>query len=269
MGWGDEILVAGEAWRLQQTDSRPILVLNRHGCPRWHPLWEGNPRIVPPERFSAEEDVQRIVNGPRCRPYIDYEAMRLNFEKLFGGRPFKPKVRHPRLPWRFTNHRCTRGELYCIEHLAPQGIVIIEPHVKPIQVNRDWGWGRWQAVVRLLPTLDWVQINPPGARLLEGVRHMPAGTFPEACRLLSGAAAYLGPEGGLYHAAAVFRVPSVAIFGGYISPTNQGYGDAVNLYEPMDGDSPCGQRVPCEHCVAALARITPEAVADHLDQIVQ
>jgi ADP-heptose:LPS heptosyltransferase len=143
--------------------------------------------------------------------------------------------------------------------------VVIEPHVKEIQHNRKRGWDRWQAVVDALPELDWVQINPAGTALLRGVRSLPAPSFLHACRRISGAAAYVGPEGGLYHAAAVFHVPSVAIFGGYVSPANQGYDDCINLYEPEG--SPCGQRVPCDHCTEALARITPEQVIHHVAQV--
>jgi ADP-heptose:LPS heptosyltransferase len=73
-------------------------------------------------------------------------------------------------------------------------------------------------------------------------------------------------EGGLYHAAAALGIPAVAIFGGWVSPANQGYDgeDIVNLYEHMNGESPCGQRVPCPHCRAALDRITPQTLIQHI-----
>lgn len=235
-------------------------MLDRDGAPRWSPLWEGNPRIAKP---GERGDFLRLVNGPGCRPYLDYARMRADFEVVYPGRPFRMKVRDPRLPYRFTAHRVTRGELQCFERLTPLGYVVIEPHHKPGQPNRDWGWARWQAVVDACP-LDWVQINPRGARVLRGVRHVPADSFIAACRLLSGARAYVGPEGGLYHAAAALGIPAIAVFGGFVSPATQGYDapEIVNLYVPQG--SPCGQRVACAHCRDALDRITPEMVIEHV-----
>lgn len=190
--------------------------------------------------------------------------MRADFEAVHPGRPFTTKVRDARLPYRFTDARVRRGELY-IERAPASGYCIVEPHHKAIQVNRAWPWDRWQAVVDAV-RVDWVQLNPPGERLLSGVRHMPCTDMVRACRVLSGARLYLGPEGGLYHAAAALGVPAVALFGGFVSPANQGYEDPTcrNLYEPMNGESPCGQRVPCAHCAAAMARISVEQVIHHV-----
>lgn len=263
MGWGDEILAAGEARAAQEADPkrRRVRILDRNGAPRWHRMWEGNPRIARP---GEPGDFVEIVNGAWCRPYVDYERMRREFHAIYPDRKFRTKkVRDPRLPWRFTDHRCKRGEIRCIAPRVPGGYVVVEPHHKPAQVNRDWGWDRWQAVVDAVEA-DWLQINPRGARLLRGVRHDPADDFIRACEILSSARLYVGPEGGLYHAAAALGVPAVAIFGGYISPANQGYDGAeyVNFYEPMEGASPCGQRVPCDHCRTAMDRIAPQAVIE-------
>ncbi len=240
------------------------MVLDRLGQPRWSPLWEGNPRILKPGRIAG--DYQTMVNGPRCRPYIDYPRMKAEFERIYPGVKFKGKSIHPDLPWRFSSHKCTAGEFYCLADSKHRGHVVIEPHTKArASPNREWGWARWQAVVDALPDLDWVQINPPGASVLEGVRHVPADKFLKACRRLNGAGLYVGPEGGLYHAATALGIPAVAIFGGFVSPANQGYDHQVNLYEP-DG-SPCGMRVKCGHCTRALARITPEAVIEHVTRM--
>ena len=246
-----------------------MAVCGHDGSVRWSPLWEGNPRLLRPEQAVEGADFLRVTNGPRCRPYIDYGRMRWEFGVAYPNKPFNPKMRNPGLPWRFTNHRVIRGELHCFNRMAPQGYIVIEPHVKSkASPNRVWGWKRWQTVADALD-LDWVQINPPRAPLLSGVRHLPGPTFIEACRLLSGAAAYVGPEGGLYHAAAAMDIPAVAIFGGFVSPANQGYYGPgyVNLYEPMDGESPCGQRVSCEHCTRAMAKITPQMVIAAIEQV--
>ena len=274
IGQGDEILVAGEARLRQEADRkhRPVLVVGKNGAPRWSPLWRNNPRILDPTILHRGMGHQILKNGPHCRPYVDYPRMRADFAAAFHSRAFSTKLRDRRLPWRFTDHKCTRGDLPFVKPTAPQGYVIIEPHTKSkASPNREWGWAKWQAVVDALPSVDWIQINPHGSRLLDGVRHLSADKFTDACRHMAGAKAYVGPEGGLYHAAAALHVPAVAIFGGFVSPANQGYDDEryINLYEPMGGASPCGQRVKCEHCTEALAKITPELVVHHVHDLMQ
>ncbi len=268
MGYGDEIMVTGEARRRQGAgDPRPVAVLDRHGEPRRHPLWSGNPRIAAAQDLARGLDVQTIVNGPGCRPYIDYAAMRGDWDALHPGRPFTTRPRDRRLPWRYTDWRAAPGELPSAGRRAPGGYVVIEPHIKgAASPNKDWGWARWQDLARRLD-LDWVQLGPPGTRLLEGVRHMVTPSFLAACRALSGARAAVLPEGGPHHAAAALGVPAVVIFGAMTSPANTGYDTQVNLFEPAGGASPCGMRVPCGHCARAMARIEPQTVATHLEQL--
>lgn len=262
MGFGDEILVTGEAKRLQQTDPRPVMVLDRAGRHRWHPLWEGNPRILKP---GVAGRCQKLVNGAGCRPYVDYKRMQGDFKLIYPDQKFSTKRRHPELPYRYTSHKCTRGELYFTKRGPPE-YVVIEPHFKEINLNRDWGWDRWQSVVDSLD-LPWVQISQSGKRVLNGVRHMPANNQLDACRRLAKASLYVGPEGGLYHAAAALGVSSVAIFGGFVSPDNQGYDDSINIYE-RDG-SPCGQRVTCGHCRKAMDKIKPSMVIAGITKLLQ
>ena len=82
-----------------------------------------------------------------------------------------------------------------------------------------------------------------------------------ACAILEHAALYIGNEGGLHHAPAALGVPAVVIFGGYITPWNTGYDGHINLYadHPL---SPCGERLPCDHCRVCMASIKPAAVAE-------
>ncbi len=263
MGWGDEILVTGEARKLYERDrkKRRIKVYGRGNVARWSPIWQNNPIILQPHE---NERHLRLVNGPGHRPYVDYDRMRAEYELICPGRPFTTKKKDPRLPYRFTDHRCTRGELHFVKPGKPE-YVVIEPHNKLVNPNRDWGWQRWQDVVDALPDIPWVQINPTGMKILRGVRHIPAPSFMDACRRLAGAMLYVGPEGGLYHAAAALGVRSVAIFGGFVSPANQGYDDCINLY--VQEGSPCGQRVPCQHCHEALKQIKTETVVASVKQL--
>ena len=266
---GDEVLVTGEARHLQESDpaGKRVIVVDRHNRHRWHQLWEGNPRIVRPGTVGYRERCLRLENAAWTRPYIDWHRMRAEFAAVHGNLPFTTKgIRDPLLPWRFSGHKVKRGELYT-RRLPKRGYVVIEPHYKAgVSPGRDWGFERWQTVVDAVEA-NWWQINGRGAPLLKGVSHKPAEHFVRACQLLSGASLYVGPEGGLYHAAAALGVPAVAIFGGFVSPETQGYDDCVNLYEPMDGASPCGQRVTCPHCLEAMARITPDRVIAAVEEM--
>lgn len=273
MGMGDEILVTGEARWLQENSPaehrhRKVQILDLHGRPRYHELWRGNPRIAQPgEIFPIRGKPLKLTNGARCRAYVDYDRMKREFAAAFPGAKYDVRFKHKLTPWRFTDHKVKKGELFT-RRRKKREIVIIEPHCKAFQTNqRDWGWDNYQAVVDAID-VDWVQINPVGAPLLDGVRQIPAPTKTAACEVLSGSWAYFGPEGGLYHAAAALGIPAVAIFGGFVSPMTQGYDDPqyVNIYYDEDG-SPCGQRVKCGHCVRAMRAITPEMVIPKIEWV--
>ncbi len=261
-------MAAGEARRLQEAgDGRAVAVLDRLGRPRWHPIWDGNARLARPEAVARGLEVQTLVNGPGCRPYVDYVAMRGDFAALFPGRSFTTKICDRRLPWRYTAWRATPGELPSVPRREPGNYVVLEPHVKTnASPNKDWGWDRWQALLCRRRDLDWVQLGAGGTRIVDGARYVATTDFRAACAVLAGARAAVLPEGGLHHAAAALGVPAVVIFGGMTSPANTGYPGHVNLFEPA-GASPCGQRVACDHCGRAMAAIAPESVVEHLERI--
>lgn len=266
MGWGDEIMAAGEARRAQEAgDPRPVAIVDprRGGRVRWHPIWAGNPRIVTPAGMANGADVQRVVNGPGCRPYIAHKL-----PERWVWRSYRP---HPAEIFFDKRERRLTG--------LAAGAVAVEPHIKAAaSPNKDWGWDRWQALVDRAPDIPWVQLSPPGMRALKGVRQIFTRDFRAACAVLSGARAAVLPEGGLHHAAAALGVKAVVIFGGMISPANTGYGMHINLFDPaagpspegfgpQGGESPCGMRVKCEHCARAMAAIKPEVVAHHLETL--
>ena len=281
MGWGDEIMVTGEARRVQEADShgRPVAVTGREGGYRWSPLWRGNPRILSPARAMATDPDAfiRLKNGPGCRPYIDYARMETEFEALFPGRPFTTKVLDHRLPWRFTPWRATLGELDSLPGVRERKIdagtyIVVEPHLKSkASPNKRWPWEQWQRLVDLcrIKAHPWVQLGPPGTRILHGVAHVPDAGFVEGVGILAGARAAVLPEGGLHHAAAALGVPSVVIFGGMTSPADTGYDTQLNLFVPDENGEACGQRVNCAHCRRAFTEITPEIVAGQLNRLLQ
>ncbi len=272
MGYGDEIMVTGTARKIQEFDfrQRPVAVYGHNRLRRWSTLWEGNPRILPPSTMFKTSEHLRLFNGPRCRPYVDYNAMAKQFDRVFPGQKFTTKIRHPELPWRYTNWRASPGELPWVELMEPRGYIVIEPNPKPNgNPNKDWGWNRWQALVSTVKWIahPWVQLGPKRTPILEGVTHIVTPTFADACSVLSGASALVSTEGGLHHAAAALDIPGVVIWGGISSPANLGYDLHSNLFERMDGESPCGQWVRCDHCREAMARISTDRVLEHLNEL--
>ena len=251
MGWGDEIMVTAQARAMQAADPRPVRVLDRKGNARVHEIWRGNPRITSDDQVDA----QVLVNGSGARPYVDYEAM--------GG-----NAKDRTIPWRYSTWSVNDvgpGELM-IQPMLPGGYLVIEPHVKDqASPNKRWPWEYAGRLVELLDA-DWVQVGPPGTRILAGARHVPTASFLDGCRVLSGAAGAVLPEGGLHHAAAALGIPAVVIFGGMTSPANTGYDAHVNLAFEGAAD-PCGSRELCRHCDQAMRGITPEFVAEQVQHI--
>jgi ADP-heptose:LPS heptosyltransferase len=241
MGWGDEIIVTGMARRLQEIVPLPVRVLDRHGKPRRHDIWRGNPRIAAPDHKGP---VQTLVCGEGRRPYVERQA----------------KDR-----WIWRDWPCPVGEIYLSarerEFAARYpGRVILEPTIKAeASPNKDWGRARWEALARMLRNagLPVAQMGGPGTPRLEGVELIPTPGFREAAAVLGAATLAVVPEGGLHHAAAALGVRAVVLFGGFISPRQTGYAAHVNLFT---GGRPCGMRVRCRHCEEAMAAITPDEV---------
>lgn len=229
----------------QQRDKRPVAFRGKDGNPRWHPIFDGNPRI---SRTFVGAQISENRSGHR--PYI----------RSFDKRKF---IWQPR-------YECPAGEIYFTEAerkfgaLAGYGAVLIEPHVKARDGNnKDWGFTRWQAVVDSVPHLNWVQTGPPGTAPLAGVRFIETTDFRLAAAVLANARGYVGPEGGLHHAAAAVGKPAVVVFSEFISPAQTGYATHRNLYAAGE---PCGSRLPCAGCRASLDAITPRMVVDAMER---
>ena len=239
MGLGDEILVTGQARQLQERDPHPVYVVGKDAGPRWHWLWDGNPRLT-----KNKHGAQILMNGPGARPYVDYAK----------STPER---------WAYTNWRTVPGELY-LPRLEPSDYVLIEPHVKK-RASPNKQWGRWQALVDLMPEVRWLQVGPSGTEVLRGAVFIETTDFRQACIQLSGVRAAVLPEGGLHHAAAALGIPSIVLFGSMTSPRNTGYDAHVNL--AIDDPEGLGWRISHPACAAAWDKIVPEYVAERLKGI--
>ena len=253
MGWGDELMVTGQARERQARDPRRVRVVYER--PRWHPAWDHNPRIA---RLDETGDFQELVaRDGYLRPYIARKE---------GDR------------WTWRAWGPPRGELYFTPDeldfgAQHAGHIIVEPNLKNgAPVAKQWGWVRWNKLAWLMNKrgIRLAQLGDPTAPRLDRVEVIRTPTMRHAAAVLARAAAAVLPEGGLHHVAAAVGTPAVVIFGGYIAPAVTGYADQVNLFPP-DARWPlgCGSRHRCEHCAAAMVSIAPEAVAKELEKLLE
>lgn len=248
MGHGDDIMATGMAKgasgrgrRIAFGDGRRII---------WGPyseqIFRGNPNVAPPgsERASDLEWVayhkgNRLYNRKGDGRWI----WNLNFHPSPGEFFFSP------------------DEL-ALADKSGRGFIVIEPNVpweKSVAPNKDWGAARYQAVADQLTEsgLRVVQFAHGSRIRLERVERVVTSNFRNAAALLSLASLYVGPEGGLHHAAAAVGTRGVVLYGGFIPPSVTGYDIHVNL---TGGAEACGSLSACRHCRAAMDVITVEEV---------
>ena len=257
MGWGDILMAMGEARVTHhETGKRVVFPPNRVFSDNvfWGAAFEKLPYIISQNDISENEEVIHFRNGIEITPYINWEKSTKTKMQFV---PYEPKAAELifslQVNQRLTELRRKLGEF-----------IFVEPHVKGSfsAKNKDWGFNNFQKVV---DEVDATFVQPSyGAPLLKGVTPIKTSSFLDGAALLSIAKTALMSEGGLMHAAAAVNVPSVIIFGGFVSPENTGYELHKNIYA---GGEPCGSLKPCKHCVEAMKKISPRKAAKKLMQL--
>lgn len=242
MGSGDWLIATAQAKQLHQANGRPVLAVGRSGQPQWHPIFEGNPRIVREPVMGC----QRLLNASGIRPYIAAKGP---------------------THWTWKRWNIAPGEIYlnAAEKLFARphaGHILIEPHTKVVGSNKAWRWERWQQLVNRGGS--FVQVGPEGTRALDGVKFVATKDFRSACAVLAVSKAFVGTEGGLGHAAAALGVPAVVLFAEFIGADITGYASHRNL---RHAGAACGSRVPCAGCRTSMDRISVDEVALNLMEI--
>jgi len=254
VGFGDEIIAAGQAQHYYDTREERSVIVDLHGRPRWHPIWEGNPAIMRPTEKILPGD-RRILNAPNARPYIVYPFTAESgwtFNQDFHCRDYVAKI-HLTAPERSRGH-------YMRARYGPY--VLIEPWSK--HANLTWPLDHWQQLIDARPKITFVQHTHDQSPTLRGVHREPA-TFREACGLVASARCYIRGESGMCHAAAALAAQQIPIGGGCMDwDVMGGYPGQVGV-----GVTPpfCGRYLPCDHCRATMAAITVETVLAALDQM--
>lgn len=252
MGYGDEIMATGLARGLKQRGKRAAFGDGRKII--WGPwceeMFAHNPNIAKPGS-EGHRDLVWIAHYKGARKY----------NKLVNG-SWKWNYEFTASPGEFF---FSDAEKRTIDYGRPSlgNFIVIEPNVpwqKTVAPNKDWGEEKYNQLTERLQKhgVKIVQfIHKNSRRKLRGITTIECNKFREAIALLSLARLYVGPEGGMHHAAAAVGVGAVVIMGGFIPPQVVGYPGHVNL---TGGAEACGNTQPCAHCQKAMENILVDDV---------
>jgi len=240
-------MAAGMARKYREQHGRQVAIVDHMGRIRHHDIWDRNPDIA----TELKPDTIRLLNCGGHRPYIASKNPTRWLWKRFKPTPAQLVLAGTELEF---------GQRH-------GGKILIEPNLKDkASPNKDWGFLNYQELVQRFPPGTFVQVGHGDFRRLAGVEVVPTHTFRLAAAVLAASRAYVGPEGGLHHAAAALGKPAVVIFGGFISPDQTGY-TGIRHHNIFTGVNPCGMRVPCAHCRKAMDEITVDLVDRNLKEL--
>jgi Glycosyltransferase family 9 (heptosyltransferase) len=246
MGYGDQIIGTGLAKgaaargkRIAFGDGKEIK-WDHHS----EEIFKNNPNIAPPGSENANDlEWVDFYRGNRLYNRISGDGKRWNWNYKF---------------------KCIPGEFYFTEKEVNRashygsGFIVMEPsppHWKACAVNKTWPFVNFWKMAKRLKRQghDVRQFKYPGYKQIEFCEQIKTQTFREACAILARAKLYIGPEGGMHHAAAALGIPAVVLFGGFIPPAVTGYDSHTNF---TGGARACGSLKMCVHCIKAMQAIT-------------
>lgn len=244
MGFGDDVITTALAKRAFQQIGKKVRPGNGVEV-EWSAVFDHSP-------YLDKSSGPWLKCSTGHRPYIDYA-----------------KCEQGRFAWNY-GFKVEPGhiELTADERKAyPQrDFVMIEPNTKRAlgNNNKDWGFEKWQEVVRVMPHVRFLQAVGNGKQFvaLQGVEAVDTKSFRDACALLSHASLFVGTDGGLHHAAAALGVRAVVVWGGFAPPSILGYDMHTNLCKARDW---CGSLTNCMHCRQAMDSISIDEVVSAID----
>jgi ADP-heptose:LPS heptosyltransferase len=246
--YGDCIMATSQCKGHFSTTGRRVAFGNRRYV-EWSSVFEGNPNVASPQEVAGGHDVDWIPNWSWRRPYLNPElttTARLVYTD-WRASPGELFLTAEERQWA----RCALGDL------SAQPFIVIGAHTKnDVGGNKNWLFERWTAVAAGL-SIPVIQSGVEGERTVPGAIRLITPTFRHAAAVLRQSIGFIGTEGGLHHASAALGLPAVVLFGGFVHPRTTGYDFHVNLFR---GDEPCGLRVRCEHCRAAMRSISVDEV---------
>lgn len=250
MGYGDELIASGIARGAADRGKR-VAFGNRVEI-IWtgyaDKIFAGNPNVAPPGS-ERDKDIEwsLFCRGNRMYNQHDMANNRWIWKK------FKP------IPGQvyFTTHETHVGAVIS----KGRDFVIIEPNTLRHKVgvaNKQWPQDRYQEIcdrfVRM--GVEVLQFHKENDFQLKRARVVAVATFRQMMAVMNHARMFVGPEGGMHHAAAAAGIPAVVLFGGWVPPWSTGYEGHDNI----SVGEPCGSLAPCPHCAEAMNSISVDRV---------
>jgi ADP-heptose:LPS heptosyltransferase len=262
MGYGDEFMATALAFDLHQETGKQVVIVDRNGRQRWSAVFDNLPFLarvghleLRPVGGGSRDDFSWLKNAPRCRHYLEHDRCTSEAWAWKETGWLKPP--------RFKAWEEERRDRIA---LKDRPIVFMEPHIKPkASPNKAWPWENWVRLVNLIKREVYIAQFSYGQEALPWAWQVPSVGMRDATAWLQSSADVMVVGAcGLMHAAAAVNVPSVVLYGGFVSPTVTGYEENANIFT---GGTACGMKITCDHCTEAMARITPEEVAEHVLRI--
>jgi len=266
MGVGDALMATGEVRELRKKFPDIKCIIGDGLRYYWNEVFDLNPFIIKGSDINNFKKVTWIKNYEGNRPYRNY-GENLPKDNYNWKKNFKPK----------------RGEIFFSDNelqlseeiitkiknkIGSKKLIFIEPHVKKRLgfENRDWGFSKWQEVVRKLRNqYEFLQITYGDNKPIEGCINIHGLNFRSSVAILSKCDLFIGTEGGMHHAAAATNRSAVVIFGGHISPNITGYDFHKNLYVNLK-ESPCGYKNFCKHCEECMKLISTDTMIENINK---
>lgn len=282
MGYGDSLMARGDAWALHNATGKQVAIGNGQTVDTSDRVLDYGMDFLATQHQVDQGGVEWVHSYGGNRPYIDYEALRayvlekrgvsmVKTRKLVGlaGR-YLYNLDYRPIPAPIV---LTPEEEDLVGRLKARGpFAVVEPFIKTrAPPGKQWPVDRFAEVARRLSAdLPVYQISAPERPVLEGLVKLPTNSFRSAMTYIAASSLYVGPEGGLHHAAAAVKTRAVVIYGGFTSPLITGYPPLhVNLTGDNDGYA-CGTRYAvCPHCTRALDSVAPTEVLEHAHRLLE
>ena len=261
MVYGDDLMITSLAKETKEKyPDRQIVIGNQDiGKAYKSIIYKNNPNITESSDIDKSKPIHLINYHNKNRPYIDRKkttpnnyAWNNNFRARVGELYFsKTEIDKSKFIinnainfWKSNNTKNYKGIIF----LESGSSKLDDPQFKFKHRNKGWGFEQWFKLSEILCKEYLVIQSVHNESIkIDNIFHCEYD-FRIACAVMKLSDLYLGPEGGLSHAAAALCKKAVVYFGGWIHPDITGYEFHNNVYVDIKG-SPCGAKAYiCEHC---------------------
>ena len=248
MGWGDHIMMLGEAeTHFRETGQKTYL-----------------PKVTGEGEQSMGHNCDEFLTNTKLGAHTiptDYSTMYMagrhdKFATHLQYKPYQP------IPFAL---RPTDREVKRVGKIVadlPEKFLALCPDTKTsFYPGKNWGEGKWEELTeRISSQIPTVRFHNEPYNV-GNLINVPTTSVREAFLCAGRASLSCAYEGGFIHATTGMGVKGVVIWGGIAGPDIVGYKSNRNIFIDHP-QTPCGSKVECEHCVEVNAAITVDMVVD-------